>query len=343
MPTYTYPTNHELVTIGPEKVARKTETRVGFQIMPLRSVNASTIVWEQRDNFYGLQQLRGLDGAPNQVKRVGRNRYSYEPGVYGEYETIGETELTQRSQGADDNTPVDVTDLVMEAQDQMIVRELDLIEYIIWKLLVEGTFSISLPNGTTGYSGTFSIQTYSGSDWSDSANATPMADFRAVQLLGDGKGVNFGAGATAYMNRKTANRMLNNTNDNDLHGRFKNSMNPIQNVAVINQIASAEDLPTTQIYNEGYYNDSNTFTKFIPDDKVVVVGQRTDGERVGEYRLTRNMMNPSGAPGSYDFVVDQTGNAPDGQKHVPPKIDVHRGHNGGPVIYFPSAIVVMSV
>ena len=76
---------------------------------------------------------------------------------------------------------------------------------------------------------------------------------------------------------------------------------------------------------------------------VLVIGRRTDGGPIAEYRMTRNMNNsPEGTPGSHTYVKDyaQGINAP---KETPPRISVHRGHNGGPVIYRPKAFVIMDV
>jgi hypothetical protein len=53
--------------------------------------------------------------------------------------------------------------------------------------------------------------------------------------------------------------------------------------------------------------------------------------------MTRNANNPDLAPGPYMRVIDT------GEIVIPRSIEVHDGHNGGPVIYFPSAVVVMSV
>jgi hypothetical protein len=96
------------------------------------------------------------------------------------------------------------------------------------------------------------------------------------------------------------------------------------------------------IYDKGYKNDSGTFTKFIADGVVLVVGRRMDGGPIAEYRMTRNMNNPGGTPGSYEYLKDyaQGRNAP---KETPPRLEIHRGHNGGPVIYRPKAFVIMDV
>lgn len=340
---FVYPQSKEVREIGPVKVARMAQDRVGFKIMPMNEVNAGRVEWVQKDNFSGLQQLRGLDGAPSHVKRRGRNRYSYEPGVYGEFETITETELTNRAGGVTADVPIDVSDLVLEADEQLMQRELDRQEQVIWTLVVTGTFSVTAPGGGLVFTDTFAIQTYAGTNWTTLSSATPFVDFRAACTLGAGKGVRFNASATAYMNQITANYMLNNTNANDIGGKRNGLGANFLTVADFNKWALSNDLPQIEVYDEGYYDDTNTFQKFIADRKVVIVGSRVDGETVGEYQLTRNAQNPGMAPGSYVFIKDKTGNGPDGQKQVPATIDVHRGHNGGPAIFFPSAIIVMSV
>jgi hypothetical protein len=61
------------------------------------------------------------------------------------------------------DAPIDVSDLVLRAQDQLMGRELDRIEQIIWALLTTGTFSVLLPSGATGFTATFTLATYSAS------------------------------------------------------------------------------------------------------------------------------------------------------------------------------------
>jgi hypothetical protein len=343
MPTFLYPTNRELQTIGPAKVARLSAERVGFQIMPMRNVMAGTVEWVQQDNYFGLQQLRGLDGAPTHVKRVGAKTYVYEPGIYGEFQVLTETELTRRAGSVAGDVAIDVGDLVLAAQDQLMGRELDRIEQIIWTLLTTGTFSVLLPSGGTGFTATFSLATYDATTWATVATATPLKDFRLMRIANAGAGANFGAGATAYMNSTTAANMLGNTNAADLGGRRVEGGNTVQSTSQMNAILAGNDSPRIVEYDEGYYNDSNSFTRYIPDNKVVVVGRRPAGQRIGEYVMTRNANNPGMGPGTYEYVKDKTGNGPDGQRQTPPNIEIHRGHNGGPVVYFPGSIIIMDV
>jgi hypothetical protein len=337
MATFTYPTNMELRTIAQEKTPRLTRDRLIFDIMPLRDVNASRVRWEQQDNWTGLQQLRGINGEPSRVKRTGQKTFDMEPGVYGEFSLIDEKEMTERAQFGTWADTINVDDLTMTEQDRLLGRELDRIEYIGWKIL-QGTFSVALPYGAgVVHTDTYTPQTFvAGITWATAATAIPLANFRSVQLLSRGKGVNFGAQARAIMNRSTLNALLANTNANDLAGRRTAGLGSVLSLTDANAILAGEDLPQIVVYDEGYLDDAGAFQLYVPNNTVLVIGQRPAGQRIAEYQLTRNVNNPNGGPGSYSKIVAKN-------NQVPPEIQVHQGHNGGPAIFFPGSIVVMTV
>jgi hypothetical protein len=338
--TYTYPTSAELITLEQDFLPRLEENRPVFSFFPKRSVDFHLLKWEQKDNYLGLAQIRGLNGEPPKVKRIGIKQYLMSPGIYGEHISIDEQELTTRRTTGTFGDVFSLDDFVTEAQEQLLQRELDRIESIIWTLFATGTFSVAGPTGVTLQSDTYSIQTLTaGVTWATVATATPIANFRAAQLLSRGKGVNFGAGSTAYMNRATANSLFGNTNAADLGGKKSQFGGSITGPDDINRILMAEDLPAIAVYDEGYLDDSGTFQLFIPNNKVILVGKRTNNQNVGEYLFTRNVNNEGFAPGPYTVIQDTLKNMGD----VPRKLVVHRGHNGGPVIYYPGAVVAMTV
>src|SRR3954469_25430649 len=115
--------------------------------------------------------------------------------------------------------PLDLTDIIAIFKPQLLVRELVRIEYTLWQLVQNGTFTVTSPRGAVVERDTFPIQTYSaGTAWSSTTTATPLANMRAVQLLSFGYSTNLGRGATAFMNRKTANNLLANSNAADFGG-----------------------------------------------------------------------------------------------------------------------------
>lgn len=335
---YVYPTNSELQLVAAEKAPVLVLADPIFRFVPIVDVDAHLLEWDQLDNFVGLQQVRGLNGQPGNVTAVGGTRFRATPGVYGEFMTIDEEELTTRRQFGSFATPVNITDLVMNRQDQLLNRRIDRIRYIIWKLITTGTFSVSNNNGVV-HTDTYTLQTYDASSWGTPSTATPLADARAVQLLGRGKGVSFGAGATEFMNRVTFNKMIANTNSADLAGRRTAglSLATVLSLADTNALLAGEDLPQIEVFDDGYLNDAGTFVPFIGDNISVVIGQRQGGQTIADYAMTRNANNPNLEPGAYMKIIDR------GEEDVPRTIEVHDGHNGGPRIYYPGSIVIKDV
>lgn len=335
---FTYPTSVELQEIEQDLMPRLIQDRPIFEFFPQKTQDAVNLQWEQKDNYVGLQQLRGINGAPHHVKPVGLKSYLLEPGIYGEFLAVDEKEMTERRKTGTFGTPINIDDLVRERQEQLLLRELDRIETIGWNLLINGTFSVSLPLGGIAHTDTFPIQTFASAvSWATAATSTPLNDFRNAALRARGHSVTFGAASKAYMNQQTLNYMLMNTNAADLYGRRTAGLGTFNNVGQIRDLLAGDNLPTIEVYDQGYLDENGVFRLFIPDGYVVVVGKRPAGQVVGEYRFVRNANNPDMGPGPYTRVIDNL------DRVIPRKIEVHRGHNGGPVLFYPSSVLVLAV
>ena len=343
MPSYTYPEAAELELIAQDLLPRLEEQRVVFDFFPTEVTDAFYVRWEQRDNYIGLQQVRGLNGEPPKVKRVGLKSYQMAPGVYGEFVLLDEEELTTRRGPGTWAAAIDVSDLVAEAQEQLLQRELDRIEWIIWTLLTTGTFSVSGVDNAVIHTDAYTTLTFSaGTPWATFATATPLANFRTVGLNSRGRSSAYNASATAYMNRVTFNNMISNTNTNDLAGRRTSGLNTVLNLEEVNKVLLGGDLPAVVVYDQGYLDETSTFQPWIPNAKVVVVGARPNNRPVGVYKLTRNVNaegGGGGGSGRYVRVIDGGAENDD----PPRKIRVHRGHSGGPALLYPGAVTTMSV
>lgn len=350
---FIYPTSAEMREIEPDLMTQGLSGRLGFDILPQRNVQTGKVRWSQKDNYYGLMQMRGLDGAPLHINRVGMKVYEYEPGYFGEFGTVTETELTTRAQSINITTVnVDVSDLILEIKQNLIDREVDRKEVSIWTLLTTGVLRIIQdgPNGTQiTYADSYNFQSYTPTyPWSNLANSTPLADFQYIQQLGQAAGhsVDFDASAKAYANTITINRLLNNQNANDFGGRRSQYGATLNAMPVFNSYFASQGLPQLVPYDNVYATGPNTVQKFIPNGIIVVVGKRPSGAPAGWYHNTINASN-NFKPGSYDYVLDRangsaSGSAP-AEKRTPATIEVHRGFNGGPSIDYPSSIIVMHV
>jgi hypothetical protein len=194
MPGFVYPNAITLQTINQELAPTLEGNRAIFDFLKTRDVDSPFVAWEQKNNYLGLQQVRGINGAPSRVKAVGGSRFVMEPGYYGEFMLIDERELTTRRAWGSFTTSIDVTDLVREKQDQLLQRRYDRIEWMIWTLMQPPAPSRVSDGSSVLHTDSYTTQTYSaGWPWATVATATPLADFRAIQLKGRGYSLNFGA------------------------------------------------------------------------------------------------------------------------------------------------------
>lgn len=341
--TYLYPTTNELTEIDPILLAGQIaeDPLIGpGGLFPMRNVDSDRLTWEQRDSYNGLMQFRGLNGDPPRVKRLGLNRYSIEPGYYGEFTEIDEMEMTRRAAPASYTMPVDVKDLVNECHAHLMGRQTNLMRYICAQLLVSGKFVVLTHGGSIGSQDSYKQQVYTASvAWATVATATPLANLRAIPILGRGQSTSWGPNAELWMNQVTFNYMLANQNTNDLRGERLDAGRTVQSLGDVNVVMTANGLPRIRVYELGYLDASGAWQLFIPDNVVVYVGARTNNQPLGEFRMTRNVSAP-GKIGPYDKVVERgmAANEP-----PPAKIEVHRGFNGGPIVYYPGSIFVMNV
>lgn len=354
-----YPNAATMREIAQDLIRDQQADDITLKLLPVQSEPTHYVRWYQLDNYYGIMGMRGLDGSPSRVIEVGMNSYTYEPGVYGEYMTIGERELLTRAAPMHPELPIPVTDLVAMRQKQLIGRAYDRMRYNIWQLLGSGVLNIPLagPAGPQVYQDTYTIQTLSASvPWASTSTAVPIQDLQRAQQLQVGHSVDLGAKAIAFMNQITANYMLNNSNAADLGGRRDQYGATLNNMPAITNYFGAQNLPRPQVFDDGYQpyplngpetNPTIQFNKFIPNHLVIIIGVRPGNAPVGHFKQTLQAMQmgrgtASVNSGEYSFVKDYA-NGVNAPIEVPPRLEVHHGMNGGPTLDFPSSIVALQV
>src|SRR5690349_10334769 len=124
MANYIIPTSADIQKVAQVKAPRLEADRLIFQFMPIRTKDATLIMWEQADNYTGLQQIRGINGEPPKVQPTGVSQFQMQPGFYGEQIEVNEREMTERRAYGTFGQPVDLSDLVMERQDLLLNRRL---------------------------------------------------------------------------------------------------------------------------------------------------------------------------------------------------------------------------
>jgi hypothetical protein len=308
---------------------RMREGRLGFELMPVSSVDEVDLVYERRGEYRGLQSPRGLGGSSATVAKPNVNSWRVSPGYYGDAYVIEEDELTNLRQIADWSNWDSYDKQSARAVEHLTQRMLDRQEYSIFQLMQTGGFTSKNKQGLVLHQDVFDVyQSTPGTLFSDVAASTPLKHFRdLIVTLQAGRSVNFSAGkGTIYCNRASVNQILANTNSADLGGKRFAYGETLNSKEELDEIMLSNDLPSITVYDEGYYSDAGVFSKYIPDGKYLLTGKRKDGERLGEYRTTRHAIG-SGGNGEWQIVRDK-------RDRTPPKVIIEAGHNGGPVAYY---------
>ena len=320
-----------------------------FDLFPIDSENASMIEWEQKDNYAGLMAVRGINGNPGRVQKVGSKTYSMEPGYYGGFTPLDEKELTKRRALGTFDEPINIDDLITEALEHLMTQQINRQRKIIADLITTGTFSVTNElTGSIDHTDSFTLPASTASiPWTTVATATPLLNIRAAIATRIGYSYDFGKEAIMLMNQNTYNNFINNANSADLAGKRASYGQTYQSVGNLNDLLAADNLPQILVYNESYLaTPSSTPTLLIPDGKVVICGKRKTGRSLGNFTVTRNANHPDMAAAPYLWIVDPfqgaSGNILPSSGSIPRTIEVHRGFNGGVKLPFPGGIYVLT-
>lgn len=326
--------------VSQRKLLRLMENRLGLELFPIVKVSANVITYEQMGVYRGLMAARHQSGPAGRARLPGGNAWSAPPGYYATTVVIDEPDLINRRDfGAWDQFDTDAK-ATGRASDLITQQMLDRMEKNAFDLLFTGSYVVVDQAGTETMRDVYDVRQFTpGTPFNTLATSTPLDYIRTTvdTLEQTGVSVDF-RGGTLLMNRTTANVIVGNQNAADIGGKRLANGATANALEDVNNLLLANDLPTIQIYSEGFYAEpegSGAFTRFCPNGKIALVGKRTDGEPIGESNVTRAAQNDDQAPDWFLFVRDF-------RKEVPARIEVTGGFNGGPKVYHPEALAIIN-
>lgn len=313
-----------------------------FDFFPIVTKDSWRIKWRQRDNFVGLQQVRGLGGAFGVIEKAGMKEYDTEPSVYGEALYWGEEELTEKAQIASLTGFASIDEEVTEGVKQLDFREVMRIRHLLWTLVSTGVVTVADRTGAVKAEYRYPFTTVNAAvAWGTRASATPFADLTGLRKRAAGQGCTFGKGSKLFVNAIDAENLFLNANAADVFGRRNSYGATYNSLPDLNKLfkeqSGDDDLPEIAIWDGGHYSDATTFVRHIPTGKAILLGKRLDGSPLGEYRVCRNLNNPDGSAGFYQRLRDLR------QFRSPPAFELEKGHNGGPVVYYSQPVVILNI
>lgn len=341
--TLAYPVNAELDMIEqvtlPQLLAEANNPFLDN--FPEEPHESDTIMWEQLDNFTGLMGFRGYGNKPNLVGRVGAQRFITRPGVFGDFIPLYEEELTRRRALGRFSGKMRVDDLIAQAQQQLLIRRLQLKAKIVADFVTTGAYSVPDQTGVVYSGDTWTPATSASTTaWSDPLNSTPLKDIQTAVQVAFGQSVDFGPSAELVLNTLKINQLLLNRNAADFWGyRQMGGATVGGSLNEINVVLNSQGLPKIRAFDGYYLADNGTrrglATRYTPTGTGVLFGRRTNGAKAGAFAMTWNL-NAGGKPEAYNKVFYR------GQIEVPESIEVHHGFNGGPLLRYPGTIVLLT-
>ena len=354
----------ELTSILQVLVPERTMDDIVFtELMRPRAIGQQIILVEQRDSFYNYTPARVAGTSFSQLNRESKGRFTLEAVQYGEDKPMDEKFMLMSRQMGTFGTPVDLTEEQMNDQLNLIDRMITRLKKITWDLFTTGTYKALGANGELIGTDSYNFgQLTAAVDWSNWASATPLADMRNWKLQHRGSSVFFDNRAKLFMQSTDVNNMLNNQNQTDLGARLKfipGYGTRTLNLADVNSIFLAMDLPQVVEYDESYNTQAVNFntsfplatgggpfpyTMFIPAGTAVLIGARRYGDPVCDYTMTPTLPQALGMSGIPTGVTES--DSPWSNIYMDFDIDLKDkwaarsriAFAGAPRVLFPSAI-----
>ena len=320
---------------------------IGASIMPEKSVQSDKV---RNDEIYaptGMLQATVLDADPKPAPLPQARVREFDPGYFKEYIPIKESDIIRlRLMGASPTQTMTIQQIVSECLYAGNLRTQVRKESLRWQALMTG--AVIVDEGGIYYSMNYGIPADhlacapgTGSWTGSPTTCTTVKDILSMQQAFLGSGFEPGK---VVMNWNTAKAMIGTTDIRTyLNGYgIKEKLLP----GNLNQygpllLPETEWIVTNANYVTYTYDAAGVISgrvvhKFIPDNKILFVGNGQPGE-ICDLVSTVSLHSPSGAPtpGDFAFMIDHTR-----QTHLTPKAQVCYGWYGGPRIRRPDGIFV---
>jgi hypothetical protein len=345
MITYRFPTNVSVDGVLQEYVVDRAKL-LGLSLLPFQNLYTQRVVWDELDRERGATRPHNMNADPVIGNRPGSKRHEYTPIPHKETDILNESDILMPAQLGTLGGVLDLSTEIGRITKARVDKNYLRAEIEIWQTL-KGHLVVD-DNGVK-VDETFPIQTYDVAiDWDELATAKILHDWNLIARKFRFTGAS-PVGAIGYMNSVTASWILENKNADDLKG-FQNS-NFVQlaySVEDANKIFVGRGLPTIQVYDDGYIDETDAEIQFLEDGEIIIIGKRPAGQIVGDYGLTptvHRQENGQPAPGFFS-IIEVNGQPNPGAVTVQalgssknPKIEITGGMYGGPRLKYPRSVI----
>lgn len=328
-----FPSTQEITHIVRNTIT-DTSRYVGGTFCPLVDVYSRRIEVDVLDAVTGMTAPHNLNAPPAMVKKLsGQSTKIMATGYWKEAYRIDEEELLfAREEGTYNKRAGRLR--VIRRTAELNTRLETRMEWLRWQPLVNGKLDVNENN--VKYTVDYKIPSKNkpNIDWSD-PNHDVISDIEDLLLIYRGTGAK---GRTVYINHGVAKALALNEKVRQLLSRsqYANTLSPRTILAAMNMLFPELEW---KLYDEGYGDDKGEFQSFLPDNKLVILGQGAPGEKLMDFATTISLANggmDNPQPGKFGMVVDKS-------MEVNPFVDITVGIYGLPRVYHPNWIVSANI
>jgi len=336
MPNISWPTS-KVLDIAIRKIACNTDEFLGARFAPLAPRMAQVVEYDEIHGPMGMVQAHNLDSDPPTTKMPNVIKKSFTPGYFKEKIVVNESDLLKlRSLGATEYQTATRQEIIQEGLFTLNTRIENRLEWLRWQAILNG--QVDIDENNIKFSATYGVPAANlngtvAASWATKSSSKPVEDFLTLQQNFIGSGYRM---KNIILNSYTASLFCLATDTKTFAGAGIQEKVLPGNISKYGPVF----LPGTEwvIYDGGYKTDAGVFTKFIPDNKIVLLGDAPIGEIIDI--VTVPSLNGSGgtpSPGKFAFINEEIVNKAN------PRVELIGGIYCLPRIRRPEALQIVDV
>ncbi len=315
------------------------EKFLGVKIAPITENYFQEVEYDEIYGSQGMTRAHALDGEPALVKFPKVVKKKFSPAYFKEVHRIYESDILKlRQLGESDQQRITAQQMIAVGLDNLNGRLENRIEWMRWQALLTGGVSIN-ENGINVEADygipSDNLNKAVSVSWETLASSKPIDDIMSVQQDFVGTGFRLGR---IIMNGSTA-QLLCLSDDTKSYYQGAGIEVRLMPGNIEESFLGLFPGVTIEVYDEGYEDEDGNFQKFIPDNKVVFMGQSMPGEIMDVVSVpSLHSANGEPQPGKFAFVINNSG-----QQEANPHYDIVAGIYCLPRVKRPEAVMVMDV
>jgi len=312
---------------------------IGSKYAPMTESQFQEVEYDEIYGPVGMTNSHALNSEPKLVKFPKVVRKLFKAAYFKETHRIDESDILKlRNLGGSEQQRISAQQLVAVGLDSLNIRIENRVEWMRWQALINGR--VQIDENKVKVNAVYGIPEENlnvkvKTTWTDAENAKPVEDIQSVIRSYVGSGHKL---TTMVMNSYTAG-LFCFAKDTKTYYKGMGVQEKLTSGNLTKYFSSIFPGVELEIYDEGWVDESNVFHEFVPNNKILCLGDAPAGE-ICDVVSVPSLHTATGepAPGKFAIVIDKSGT-----ENANPHYDIVGGIYCLPRIRRPEAIRVVDV